>query len=79
MRRRVLDEAGWRCAKCGRAGPLELHHVTAVEDGGTDHPDNLIPLCAGCHLAAHNRKPGGGLAAARRAWRAEIARRLADQ
>ena len=77
LRRRILDERGWRCEDCGRAGRLELHHVIEVADGGTDHPDNLKVLCKGCHMAAHGRKPDG-LAAARRQWRAEIARRLAE-
>ena len=27
----------------------ELHHIIAVEDGGTDEPSNLMPLCRECH------------------------------
>ena len=74
LRRRILDARGWRCEDCGRAGRLELHHLIAAEDGGTDHPDNLRILCRRCHFAAHGRQPGPD----RRGWRAEIARRLAE-
>jgi 5-methylcytosine-specific restriction endonuclease McrA len=27
----------------------ELHHIVAVEDGGTDEISNLMPLCRDCH------------------------------
>ena len=27
----------------------ELHHIVAVEDGGTDDLNNLMPLCRECH------------------------------
>ena len=74
LRRRILDERGWRCEDCGRAGRLELHHVVSVEDGGDDSPDNLRALCRPCHFATDGRRPGPD----RRAWRAEIARRLAE-
>ena len=74
MRRRILDARGWRCEDCGRAGRLELHHVIEVADGGDDSPDNLRALCRPCHFAEHKRRPGPD----RRAWRAEIARRLAE-
>ena len=74
LRRRLLNERGWRCESCGRAGRLELHHVITVEDGGDDSPDNLKVLCRPCHFATHNRGPGPD----RSAWRAEIARRLAE-
>ena len=74
MRRRILNERGCRCESCGRAGRLELHHVVSVEDGGDDSPDNLRALCRPCHFGEHKRGPGPD----RRAWRAEIARRLAE-
>ena len=72
MRKRILDERGWRCEDCGRAGRLELHHLVEVENGGTDEPFNLRILCRQCHFATHNRKPGPD----RSGWKAEIARRL---
>ncbi len=72
QRRRILDRQRWRCAECGRAGPLELHHASG--DRTDDRDANLIGLCRPCHFAAHGTKPGPD----RSAWRAELARRLAD-
>ena len=72
MRRRILDAHGWRCARCGRAGRLELHHVTPIDKGGEDIESNLQPLCRPCHFEIHARKPGPD----RSAWRAELARML---
>ena len=72
LRRRILDETGWRCAECGRAGRLELHHVNG--DPTDDRPANLRPLCRPCHFAAHRRGPGPD----RSEWRAEIRRRLSE-
>ena len=71
LRRRILDAHGWRCAECGRAGPLELHHRNG--DRSDDRPANLLPLCYSCHKAAH----GHGRGPDRRAWRAALARLLA--
>ena len=72
LRRRILDDYGWRCDGCGRAGRLELHHRNGDRDD--NRPDNLRPLCRPCHHAAHDRGPGPD----RSAWRAELARLLAD-
>ncbi len=30
--------------------PSELHHVVSRAQGGDDTADNLVPLCARCHL-----------------------------
>ena len=72
LRRRLLNERGWRCAECGRAGRLELHHVNGDRDD--DRPGNLRILCRPCHFTADGRRAGPD----RTAWRAEIARRLAE-
>lgn len=40
---------GGRCRKCAIDDDLEIHHVQAVIDGGSDHPDNLALLCSRCH------------------------------
>ena len=41
------------CAECQKAGRLtpanEVHHIVAVNDGGSDHDDNLMGLCKSCH------------------------------
>ncbi|SRR6266704_395514 len=48
-RERVLDRYGHKCARCNAGHDLELHHRRAVIHGGTNEPDNLVPLCYGCH------------------------------
>ena len=44
-----------------RSRSLNVHHVRPRAEGGTDHPDNLLVLCARCHQIAHslygNRTP----------------------
>ena len=52
VRLRVLDRDGWRCRKCGRAGRLEVDHITPLADGGQLYDmGNLQPLCRACHFA----------------------------
>jgi hypothetical protein len=49
-RREVMDLHSDRCAFCGcLLLSWEAHHVTFVSLGGSDDPENLMPLCAGCH------------------------------
>ena len=54
VRLSILERDGWRCTKCGRAGSLEVHHVTPLENGGhpTD-PANLVTLCRDHHQLEH--------------------------
>jgi hypothetical protein len=40
---------GQICQRCGVADGLEIHHVIPRRVGGEDNPENLIPLCKGCH------------------------------
>jgi hypothetical protein len=37
-----------KCHECENYA-TELHHILAVEDGGTDDIENLMPLCNECH------------------------------
>ena len=57
IRRRVLVEAGHRCAipQC-RHIDVEIHHIVFVEEGGADSYDNLIALCPNCHTLVHRGK-----------------------
>ena len=52
LRRVALDRDGWRCRKCGKAGRLEVDHITPWHRGG-DYWDmaNLQALCRPCHFA----------------------------
>lgn len=70
----IKEAALWRCRKCGKrclrpgekpdnltrsewtVSTLSVHHSNfAPED---NRPENLIPLCAPCHLAAHAGRKG---------------------
>lgn len=33
---------------------VEVHHIKHREDGGLDHPGNLVPCCPLCHAKIHN-------------------------
>jgi hypothetical protein len=39
--------------------PLELHHVEFYSKGGSDEPENLIPLCPTCHTIVHTTRTLG--------------------
>ena len=69
LRHVVFDRDGWRCERCGRPGRLEVHHRRPVRQGGADVLDNLVTLCAGCHIAEH----APPVDAERAAWRALLA------
>ena len=63
--RLVKDLAGWKCGECGKqcrrpgepfdthSRTLTVHHIDG--DPGNCSPENLIALCAGCHLRAHGK------------------------
>ncbi len=54
VRRRVLHEAGYKCANPNCFTPyLETHHLVYVSEGGDDEACNLIPLCVVCHTRHH--------------------------
>lgn len=52
LRRAALARANYRCERCGATTRLELHHVRAVCDGGTD-VDGIAVLCHDCHAHRH--------------------------
>ena len=54
-RHAARERDSWRCTSCGKAAILEVHHVVAVKDGGTDSLDNLETKCRSCHIAHHRR------------------------
>ena len=52
VRRLVLDQSGWRCEKCGKAGILQVDHKTPLKDGGDLYDlANLQTLCVADHWA----------------------------
>jgi hypothetical protein len=47
------------CQGCGAVhggnGPAHhRHHIIPRDNGGNDHPDNLLTLCESCHIAIHS-------------------------
>lgn len=57
-RREVFEQKGHECLFCGVTGEqheqeygrdLDVHHVIPKRKGGSNDPDNLIPVCIGCH------------------------------
>lgn len=52
--RKVIQEMRKQiCERCGKPSYGEPHHVYTVGSGGGDIRENLIQLCADCHIAAH--------------------------
>jgi hypothetical protein len=47
-RRLVFEQNGGRCDRCGEINEIELHRRLPVIHGGTNDPDNLVPLCHNC-------------------------------
>lgn len=69
-KRKVADKT---CRVCGGDYYIEAHHVAHKSKIGgkhplVHHPDNVIPLCHGCHqnhhTTAHRRVPRSALTAA---------------
>jgi hypothetical protein len=60
LRTKVFARDQGRCqmktatnSRCGSRKFPHLHHKHARFNGGLDHPDNLVTLCATCHRAWH--------------------------
>lgn len=50
---RAAKLRGDRCAECGRPEELHAHHID--RDPANNSPDNVVTLCASCHLLHHWR------------------------
>lgn len=45
------------CPKCGwDEGPLHVHHIKPLAEGGKDEPANRQSLCPNCHSLEHLRR-----------------------
>jgi len=60
VRREVLARDQHRCQApgCGRTRFLEVHHIVARQQGGTNQLENLITLCGSCHRLWHEQNGG---------------------
>jgi 5-methylcytosine-specific restriction endonuclease McrA len=53
--KRVLERDGWKCQKCGSLENLQVHHEIKRSQQGNDALNNLVTLCAHCHLEKHGQ------------------------
>lgn len=76
MRTEIFDRFGWRCARCGKAGCLELDHIVPIHRNGSPWDvANLQPLCRDCHLDK-SRGERETVEPQRDAWRDLVVERL---
>ena len=49
----VASQQNWKCRDCAEqlTAWFEVHHKTPLENGGSNHIDNLVALCRNCHGA----------------------------
>lgn len=54
IRKIVLERDENTCQICGcvKDSKLHVHHILKRVQGGTDHLDNLLTVCSGCHKRA---------------------------
>ena len=47
----VAAEQGWKCGACKNQLPawFEVDHKIRLDNGGSNHVDNLVALCRDCH------------------------------
>lgn len=44
----------YHCVNCGATDNIQFHHIVPLSNGGTNRETNIVPLCATCHIKAHN-------------------------
>jgi 5-methylcytosine-specific restriction endonuclease McrA len=59
LRNQVLERDGWRCQNCGSSRDLQIHHLKARSQLGSDLLQNLIALCSDCHRKVHGGRTVG--------------------
>ena len=79
VRRAVFERDGWRCVSCGRAGRLEVDHVTPLQRKPEQDPydmNGLQSLCRACHIEKTRRENRRPLAPAELEWKALVSELL---
>lgn len=60
----ILDFDAWKkklsilgnaCQHCGTTSNITIDHIIPVSKGGTNHIDNLQPLCNSCNCSKSNK------------------------
>ena len=52
----AIEQHAWRCARCRRPRPLQIHHRRYRSHGGTHRVENLEPVCWDCHRLIHHQE-----------------------
>ena len=76
VRRAVFERDGYRCVMCGRAGRLEVDHVSPLQrEPGQDpyDPNGLQTLCRACHIEKTRRENRRPQKPAEAAWQVLVA------
>jgi HNH endonuclease len=69
----ALLRSSGNCEGCHNPAPfirrnnqpyLEIHHIVALADGGSDHPSNVAAVCPNCHTRVTHGKDGSQFNAA---------------
>jgi 5-methylcytosine-specific restriction endonuclease McrA len=55
----ALAAGGGTCSRCGDRGPVDVHHLRPVREGGTHRLENLVLLCRECHRDVHGGRELG--------------------
>ena len=55
LMKRVLERDSWRCRKCGSLENLQIYHKGRRSQQGNDSLENLVTLCAYCHMEEHGQ------------------------
>lgn len=51
------ERSDGECGLCGASSgdmSLDVHHIIPIRCGGSNHPDNFMLLCRGCHVAVES-------------------------
>lgn len=50
LRKLILERDGNKCTRCGGTNHLSVHHKIPWRKSHNDDPDNLVTVCANCHI-----------------------------
>ena len=81
VRRAVFERDGFRCCECGKAGRLEVDHVTPLQREPGQNPydiNGLQELCRACHIEKTRRENQREPTLAEQAWR-ELVNEMAGE
>jgi 5-methylcytosine-specific restriction endonuclease McrA len=57
IKERLMERDGDWCQLCGATEALTIDHKRQVNDGGTNHYENLRLLCLSCHRKKDGHEP----------------------